>query len=99
MSSRAPGLPTSGWPGRLGATSLVAGLFLFALSLSAGEPPPPPTPASKAFDPTSAYHEREIEGWRVLVNQRLSVETNLCEHTLKLLAAQLKRPPGRACGG
>lgn len=42
-----------------------------------------------AFDPTSLYHERQIEGWRVLVNEKLLTETNLCDRTLKLLDAQL----------
>jgi len=39
--------------------------------------------------PTSAYREQQTEGWRVEVNERLVAETNLCERTLKLLAAQL----------
>ena len=36
----------------------------------------PAHPASK-FDPTSAYREQRIEGWRILVNERLLSETNL----------------------
>lgn len=89
MSSRAPGLPTSGWPSRLGATVLAAGVLLCAFRLPAGEPPTNASPAKSVFDPTSAYREQDIEGWRVLVNEKLLVETNLCEQTLKLLAAQL----------
>jgi hypothetical protein len=89
MSSRAPGLPTSGWPSCLPATVLAAGLFLCAFRLPAGEPPTNASPAKNVFDPTSAYHEQNIEGWRVLVNEKLLVETNLCEQSLKLLAAQL----------
>jgi hypothetical protein len=89
MSLRAPGLRTSGWPRRLGATGLVAGLFLFAFGLAAAEPLPNASPATSGFDPTSAYREQQIEGWRVLVNLKLAVETNLCDCTLKLLAAQL----------
>ena len=42
-----------------------------------------------AFDPTSAYREQKILGWRVLVNEKLLAETNLCQRTLKLLEAQL----------
>jgi hypothetical protein len=41
------------------------------------------------WDPVTAYREQKIEGWRVLVNQKLLAETNLCDQTLKLLAAQL----------
>ncbi|TAK98165.1 MAG: hypothetical protein EPO07_12355 [Verrucomicrobia bacterium] len=41
------------------------------------------------YDPTSAYREQKIQGWRVLVNEKLLAETNLCERTLKLLDAQL----------
>lgn len=48
----------------------------------------PAHPASK-FDPTSAYREQRIEGWRILVHERLLGETNLCERTLKLLGVQL----------
>jgi hypothetical protein len=42
-----------------------------------------------AYDPTSAYREQKILGWRVLVNEQLLAETNLCAQTLKLLEAQL----------
>ena len=64
-------------------------VFLCAFRLSAAEPPTNAAPAKSVFDPTSAYREQQIEGWRVLVNVRLLAETNLCERTLKLLAAQL----------
>jgi hypothetical protein len=67
----------------------VAALLLFAFGLPASEPSPNAAPAKSVFDPTSAYHEQDIEGWHVLVNEKLLVETNLCEQTLKLLAAQL----------
>jgi hypothetical protein len=73
----------------LGATGLVAGLLLFAFGLAAAEPAPEASSSRNAFDPTSAYREQQIEGWRVLVNLKLLAETNLCERTLKLLAAQL----------
>lgn len=42
-----------------------------------------------AYDPTSAYREQKILGWRVMVNEKLLAETNLCARTLKLLEAQL----------
>jgi hypothetical protein len=45
--------------------------------------------ADSEYDPTSAYREQNIQGWRVLVNEKLLAETNLCERTLKLLDAQL----------
>lgn len=46
--------------------------------------------ASKpAYDPTSAYREQQLLGWRVLVNEKLLAETNLCQRTLALLAMQL----------
>ena len=41
------------------------------------------------YDPTSAYHEQNILGWRVMVNEKLLTETNLCARTLKLLESQL----------
>ena len=99
MSSRPPALPTSGWPQRLGATGLVAGLLIFAFGLAAAEPASSELSAKSVFDPTSAYREQQIEGWRVRVNEKLVAETNLCERTLKLLAAQLYQitrvvPPG-----
>jgi hypothetical protein len=44
---------------------------------------------TNAFDPESAYTPRQIEGWRVLVNQKLLVDTSLCDRTLKVLSIQL----------
>lgn len=41
------------------------------------------------WDSTSAYREQTILGWRVLVNEKLIAETNLCRRTLKVLEAQL----------
>lgn len=43
------------------------------------------------YDPTSAYREQKILGWRVLVNQKLLAETNLCQRTLSLLETQLRQ--------
>jgi hypothetical protein len=42
-----------------------------------------------AWEPITSYRERQIEGWRVLVNKQLLAETNLCDATLKLMSAQL----------
>jgi hypothetical protein len=67
----------------------VASLFLLTFRLPASEPTPNQPPAKGGFDPTTAYREQPIEGWRVLVNVKLLADTNLCERTLKLLAAQL----------
>lgn len=46
-----------------------------------------------AFDPTSDYKPRQIEGWRVLVNQRLDCDGQraLCDQTLRLLDDHLYR--------
>jgi len=47
------------------------------------------TVSGAKWDPVTSYREQKIEGWRVLVNEKLIAETNLCDQTLKLLAAQL----------
>ena len=49
--------------------------------------------AAEPWDPASAYHERQIEGWRVLVNQKLDCDEQrkLCDDTLKLLGDHLYR--------
>ncbi len=44
---------------------------------------------TNSFDPESAYALRQIEGWRILVNQKLLAETNLCEQTIKVLSMHL----------
>jgi hypothetical protein len=43
------------------------------------------------YDPVTAYREQRVEGWRVLVNDRLFRDENqdLRERTLKLLGSQL----------
>jgi hypothetical protein len=41
------------------------------------------------WDNTSTYEKRDVLGWRVLVNQKLLAQTNLCADTLLLLNAQL----------
>jgi hypothetical protein len=48
-----------------------------------------PEETISSFDPRSSYREQQIEGWRVLVNEKLLAATNLCDRTLKLLDAQL----------
>jgi len=49
--------------------------------------------AVEPWDPSSAYPERRIEGWRVRVNQKLDCDEQrtLCDDTLKLLADHLYR--------
>src|SRR4051794_24527547 len=47
------------------------------------------TNAAPSFEPTSAYNEQVIEGWRVLVHTNLIADHELCERTVKLLALQL----------
>jgi hypothetical protein len=50
-------------------------------------------PAAEPWDPIGAYRERQIEGWRVLVNQKLDCDgqRKLCDDTLKLLGDHLYR--------
>src|SRR5580658_2296265 len=44
---------------------------------------------TNSFDPESAYSPRQIEGWHVLVNQKLLAETNLCDRVVKVLSMHL----------
>ncbi len=57
-----------------------------AQSASAASSPNP-------WDPITAYHERSIEGWRVLVNEKLDSDgqRQLCDETLKRLGEHLYR--------
>lgn len=89
MSARAACLPSRAWLRRLATAGVLLCVILLTFRLPAAEPSPNASPTKSDFDPTSAYREQDIEGWRVLVNEKLLVETNLCERTLKLLAAQL----------
>ncbi|MFZ2641920.1 MAG: hypothetical protein WA117_13050 [Verrucomicrobiia bacterium] len=52
-----------------------------------------PKPPLEPWDLVSAYRERQIEGWRVLVNQKLDCDEQkkLCDETLKLLGDHLYR--------
>ena len=64
-------------------------VLLPAASANAGNTAAKLADTASSYDPSSSYREQQIEGWRVLLNDRLLAETNLCERTLKLLAAQL----------
>lgn len=61
---------------------LIISILFMALSFGAAA-------QINSFDPESAYTPHEIEGWRVLVNQKLLAETTLCERIMKVLSAQL----------
>jgi hypothetical protein len=61
---------------------LIFALWCMALVFSASA-------ETNSFDPESAYAPRQIEGWRVLVNQKLLAETNLCDRTIKVLSMHL----------
>ena len=52
-----------------------------------------PAAEKQPYDPVEQYAERQVEGWRVLVNKRLFAEENqgLCDRTLKLLGDHLYR--------
>ncbi|MCX6901355.1 MAG: hypothetical protein NT105_21970 [Verrucomicrobia bacterium] len=71
----------------------LAVLVLTSLSAPAQSVPPKTPPSSEPWDTVSAYHERQIEGWRVLVNQKLDCDKQrkLCDETLKLLGDHLYR--------
>jgi hypothetical protein len=61
---------------------LIYSLVFMALALGAlGQ--------SNSYDPESAYAPRQIEGWRILVNQKLLAQTNLCDRTIKVLSMHL----------
>jgi hypothetical protein len=59
-------------------------LFILFLALASGA-----VAQTNSFDPESAYAPRDIEGWRVLVNEKLLAETNLCDQVMKTLSVQL----------
>ena len=44
---------------------------------------------TNSFDPESAYAPRQIEGWRIWVNQKLLADSNLCDRTIKVLSMHL----------
>jgi hypothetical protein len=53
----------------------------------------PRATAADPWDPITAYHERQIEGWRVLVHQKLDCEEQrkLFDDTMQLLGDHLYR--------
>jgi hypothetical protein len=62
--------------------------IVLAVLLAQASPPAPPE--KPAYDPTSAYTVRDIEGWKVYVHNRLLGEKKeLGDATLKLLAVHL----------
>ncbi len=67
----------------------VAAFFATQTFAEITNPPPLIVTGKPAYDPTSDYREQNILGWRVMVNEKLLSETNLCAQTLKLLEAQL----------
>ncbi len=73
-------------------------LCLAACLVAQGQPPltsptTSATPAAKmsgaAWDDIAAYREQPVEGWHVLVNEKLIADKELCASTLKLLDCQL----------
>lgn len=74
------------WRGAVASIWLISAAGASAVGTNA---PPPVAVAKLEYDPTSAYQERILHGWRVWVNGKLLAETNLCVSTLQLLDAQL----------
>lgn len=76
-------------------------LCLLALALAAAAAPPAekpaaapaakPAPEAPAYEPTSNYTLRDVEGWKVYVHNRLldGEKKSLGDETLKVLAAHL----------
>ena len=62
--------------------SLIFPMVCMALALSARA-------QTNSFDPESAYAPRQIEGWRIWVNQKLLADSNLCDRTIKVLSMHL----------
>ena len=75
-------------PPRNGLVCLLAMVLAFE-AVAQTNPPGGPTNQPGPFDPLTAYAPREMEGWHVLVNERLIAETNLCDPVLKVLDSQL----------
>lgn len=84
-------------PGALRALAVCLALGLAGgLTPRSGEPPareptPPATETAPAYDPTTAYAERDLASWRVRVNQKLLAEPDLCARTLRELECQLEQ--------
>jgi len=86
-------LAAIGWKSRAGALVLLAAGLAAETPKSAPSAPDdkaPAAPEPSAYEPTSAYTVREIEGWKVYVHNRLLGEKkDLGDETLKLLAVHL----------
>ena len=86
-------LAAIGWKSRAGALVLLAAGLAAETPKSAPSAPDdkaPAAPEPSAYEPTSAYTIREIEGWKVYVHNRLLGEKkDLGYETLKLLAVHL----------
>jgi len=86
-------LAAIGWKSRAGALVLLAAGLAAEAPKSAPSAPDdkaPAAPEPSAYEPTSAYTVREIEGWKVYVHNRLLGEKkDLGDETLKLLGVHL----------
>jgi len=84
-------LAAIGWKSRAGALVLLAAGLAAEAPKSAPDDKVPAAPESSAYEPTSAYTVREIEGWKVYVHNRLleGEKKALGDKTLKLLAVHL----------
>ena len=67
--------------------------FVLAPSSAPAQSAPPKSSSAEPWDPVTAYHERQVEGWRVLVNQKLDCDEQrkFFDDTLKLLGDHLYR--------
>jgi len=64
--------------------------IVLAVLLAQASPLPPAPPEKPAYEPTSNYTVRNVEGWKVFVHNRLLGEKKeLGDETLKLLAVHL----------
>ena len=80
-----------GWKSRAGALVLLAAGLTAEAPKSAPDDKASAALAPSAYEPTSAYTVREIEGWKVYVHHRLleGEKKDLGDETLKLLAVHL----------
>ena len=84
-------LAAIGWKSRAGALVLLAAGLAAEAPKSAPDDKAPAAPEPSAYEPTSAYTVREIEGWKVYVHNRLleGEKKALGDETLKLLGVHL----------
>ena len=80
-----------GWKSRSGPLVLLAAGLAAETPKSAPDDKAPAAPEPSAYEPTSAYTVRDIEGWKVHVHNRLLAgeKKALGDETLKLLAVHL----------